>query len=1274
MSKEAATRHLLDSISRWGRTPAPGTARSDIEVSPAAARPVTRAAALLVGALAALLLCWAAVPPVHAQIEDTAPGQVQGLTVTPGYGRLAIGWTRMPDATGYKVQWKYGAQTFTDARAIYRESIIDSTLVTTHVITGLVNGNTYTVRMIATKSGASDGLPSDDVSGTPQNIPPAQVQGLNVTPGDTVLTLEWTQVTDATGYKVQWKSGAQSFANAASDNRQATLYSGSTTRHKISGLTNGTAYAVRVFATKRHQNDGTPSEEVTETPPIQPPAQVQDLAVTPDVGRLALRWTPVPDANGYKVQWKSGAQTFANAASDDREYTIHFGSANNTTFTGLTNGIAYTVRVIATKRGASDGTPSEEVTGTQAFPPPAQVQGLTVTPGDTELTLDWTPVPHATGYKVQWKSGAQTFTRAARRNRVATLDSGSTARHSISGLTNGIAYTVRVIATRSGASNGTPSEEVTETPPIQPPAQVQGLTVTPGNGRLTLGWTPVPDATGYKVQWKSGAQSFANAASDNRQATLYSGSTTRHSISGLTNGTAYAVRVFATKRHQNDGTPSEEVTETPPIQPPAQVQDLAVTPDVGRLALRWTPVPDANGYKVQWKSGAQTFANAASDDREYTIHFGSANNTTFTGLTNGIAYTVRVIATKRGASDGTPSEEVTGTQAFPPLPELTIEDARATEGAGVVFTVTLSRAATDAVTVAYSTSDDTATGGADYTTVSNRTLTLTAGSTRGTFTIATTPDALAENDETFTVTLSSPSSNAKLGTAQTATGTIEDDEGTPTLTIENALAAEGEDVEFTVNLSPASSGQVTVQYTTSAATATSGTDYTAASARTLTIAAGATRATLTIATTEDTEDENDETFTVTLASSSANAVLGTAKTATGTIVDDDAPVEASSDATLVGLEVHVSIQEIDSSLTLTPAFDSETSRYTARTSQLPAARIELERSDDRASVVITDHFQELDLTTAENEGTVALVPGDNTVTVTVTAADGVTTRTYTITVNTPDTPGSLTGWFGRVPESHDGSTAFEVRLRFAEDIATTLANLENAIEIENATLSNLAALDSSQSIYTMDITPSSAAPLRISVLHTLHCEQESHAICTAEGDRFKGTNRWVSTADDARLRAMWLVPEGGNRFPLNPVFDSDTTEYRAALAGEFSNLTLQAAPYNRGVTVTVTGPATPEVVDRWDGGVTATLSPPVGFSTWTVRVTAVDDVTTKTYTIAVIRSQPPVLDPPGRIFVLTEAPGFQGGSSLGWTSCLSCGTSLLHRGCIGAGTGWSFRR
>ena len=512
MSKEAATRHFLDSTSRWGRTPAPGTARSDVEVSPAAARPVTRAAALLVGALAALLLCWPAVPPVHAQIEDTAPGQVQGLTVTPGNGRLTLGWTRMPDATGYKVQWKSGAQTFDDAGDTNRESIIDSNLVTTYRIGSLANGTTYTVRMIATRTGASDGLPSDEVSGTPQDIPPAQVQGLTATPGDTELTLEWTQVPDATGYKVQWKSGAQSFANAATRNREATLYSGSTTLHSISGLTNGTAYTVRVFATKRHQNDGTPSEEVTETPAIPPPAQVQGLTVTPGNGRLTLGWTRMPDATGYKVQWKSGAQTFADAGATNRESIIDSTLVTTYRIGGLVNGTTYTVRMIATKTGASDGLASDEVSGTPQDIPPAQVPGLNVTPGDTELTLEWTQVPDATGYKVQWKSGAQSFANADTDSREATLYSGSTTHHSISGLTNGIAYTVRVFATKRHQNDGTPSEEVTKTPAIPPPAQVQGLTVTPGNGRLTLGWTRMPDATGYKVQWKSGAQTFVNDA------------------------------------------------------------------------------------------------------------------------------------------------------------------------------------------------------------------------------------------------------------------------------------------------------------------------------------------------------------------------------------------------------------------------------------------------------------------------------------------------------------------------------------------------------------------------------------------------------------------------------------------------------------------------------------------------------------------------------------------------------------------------------------------
>ncbi len=111
------------------------------------------------------------------------------------------------------------------------------------------------------------------------------------------------------------------------------------------------------------------------------------------------------------------------------------------------------------------------------------------------------------------------------------------------------------------------------------------------------------------------------------------------------------------------------------------------------------------------------------------------------------------------------------------------------------------------------------------------------------------------------------------------------------VSVSDAGATEGDAVEFTVSLSAASARQVTVEYGTSDGTAESGTDYTAASG-TLAFAAGETSKTVSVATADDSADEEDETFTLTL-SNPADATLGNA-TATGTIVDDDesAPLTA----------------------------------------------------------------------------------------------------------------------------------------------------------------------------------------------------------------------------------------------------------------------------------------------------------------------------------------------------------------------------------------------
>ena len=100
----------------------------------------------------------------------------------------------------------------------------------------------------------------------------------------------------------------------------------------------------------------------------------------------------------------------------------------------------------------------------------------------------------------------------------------------------------------------------------------------------------------------------------------------------------------------------------------------------------------------------------------------------------------------------------------------------------------------------------------------------------------------------------------------------------------DASATEGDAIEFTVSLSAASGRQVTVQYATSDGTAESGTDFTAASG-TLTFEPNETSKTVSVPTTGDSEEEEDETFALTL-SNPADATLGDA-TATGTIVDDD---------------------------------------------------------------------------------------------------------------------------------------------------------------------------------------------------------------------------------------------------------------------------------------------------------------------------------------------------------------------------------------------------
>ena len=223
------------------------------------------------------------------------------------------------------------------------------------------------------------------------------------------------------------------------------------------------------------------------------------------------------------------------------------------------------------------------------------------------------------------------------------------------------------------------------------------------------------------------------------------------------------------------------------------------------------------------------------------------------------------------------------------LPRLSIGNQSVTEGnsgsLNAQFTVTLNRTSTQTITVNYATANGTATAGSDYTTTAGQ-LSFTPGATTRTITVPVLGDVLDEDNETFVVSLNSPVNASIL--AGNGTGTINDNDASPSLSVNSVAVAEGNSgtasAILTATLSAVSGRSVTVNFTSADGTATQPFDY-ASTSGTLTFAPGVTTRPITVQVVGDTIQEPNETFVVTL-NGSVNATIATAQ-GTGTIGNDD---------------------------------------------------------------------------------------------------------------------------------------------------------------------------------------------------------------------------------------------------------------------------------------------------------------------------------------------------------------------------------------------------
>ena len=225
----------------------------------------------------------------------------------------------------------------------------------------------------------------------------------------------------------------------------------------------------------------------------------------------------------------------------------------------------------------------------------------------------------------------------------------------------------------------------------------------------------------------------------------------------------------------------------------------------------------------------------------------------------------------------------------------------ADEGAGTLDVgVTLNPAPTSDVTLSW-TVDGTATAGSDYTALSG-TVAVSASATTATIPVTLIDDSVWENRETVVLTLIDGGAVYQVGSPDTHTLTIDDNEPTVSFASASQSAGEGSgthDVGVTLDKAPTT--DVTLSWTVDG-TATAGSDFTIANSGTVTVPAHAKTATIPVTIVDDSVHEGSETVVLTLIDGGAAYQVGSPATHTLTIDDDEPTVSFVSASQSAGEE------------------------------------------------------------------------------------------------------------------------------------------------------------------------------------------------------------------------------------------------------------------------------------------------------------------------------------------------------------------------------------
>ena len=315
--------------------------------------------------------------------------------------------------------------------------------------------------------------------------------------------------------------------------------------------------------------------------------------------------------------------------------------------------------VTITARDQAGNTTTRMVVWSVVAVPDAPTE-VTAEPRDQEAVVSWRPSAEhetpVTGYVVTASPGGRSVTVPADRTTAG-----------LSGLTNGTAYTFSVVA-QSAVGTSAPSEASAEVVPAGPPGVPREVTAARGDRAATVSWQPAggngAPVTGYTVTVAPLGRTFA-APGDRRSVV----------VDDLVGVGPYTFTVRATTWVGDS--PASAPTWVVLADAPEAPAIVSAVPGSRSVTLTWTR-PESHGLAI-----SDYTITASPGGHTWTVGT-ERTSFTFSGLTNGTAYTFTVRATSPAGSSAASVSSSPVVAAGPPgrvrRPDLT----RASRGRVVV--------------------------------------------------------------------------------------------------------------------------------------------------------------------------------------------------------------------------------------------------------------------------------------------------------------------------------------------------------------------------------------------------------------------------------------------------------------------------------------------------------------------------------------------------------------------------------------------------------------